>query len=84
MAVVVTDTAIKAIEDAQGFDSYILQTPIQDLKSQLALDLRRKMLIALAKQDFHHEDAKRQALVYEKYKQHEIPVRFTVKAIEFV
>lgn len=65
---------MSAIEDAQGFDSYILETPVQDLHSQLALNLRRKMLIALAKQDFHHENPNRKAKVYEKYKQFIIPV----------
>lgn len=53
----------------------ILQTPVQDLKSQLALDLRRKMLLALARKDLYHDDEKKQREVLEKYKEFIIPVR---------
>lgn len=80
MKIVVTDTAIKAIEDAQGFDNYILQTPVQDLKSQLALDLRRKMLITLATRNFQHQEEAQKKLVYEKYKEFEIPVSILTKS----
>ncbi|KAI1301416.1 39S ribosomal protein L28, mitochondrial [Halotydeus destructor] len=71
---VMTNRALDKFDEAYGFDSYILQTPVQDLKSQLALDLRRKMLIALATKDFHKDNPEKQSYILAKYKEHIIPL----------
>lgn len=74
MSVVLTDRALNLIDQHKGFDNYILETPVQDFKSKLALDLRRKMLVALAKKDFHKDNQEMQNYVQEKYKAYLIPV----------
>ncbi|RWS17969.1 39S ribosomal protein L28-like protein [Dinothrombium tinctorium] len=74
LSVVVTRRTLQLIDDAHGFDNYILRTPIQDLKSQLALDLRRKMLITLAKKDFAKDDPKRFEFIWKKYGDCAIPL----------
>ena len=68
MKVVVTNRLLNLVDQAQGFDNYILRTPIEDFKSKLALDLRRKMLVALAKRDYHHNNPDKHRYVFEKYK----------------
>lgn len=72
--VVVTEHALKQIDKCYGLDHYILRTPIQDLQSQLALTLRRKMLIALAENSYHPNDPEKAKIVYETYKDCIIPV----------
>ncbi|KAL3267412.1 hypothetical protein HHI36_011541 [Cryptolaemus montrouzieri] len=47
MSVVVTDRAISLINAHYGFDHYLLKTPACDLKSLLALRLKRKILTEL-------------------------------------
>lgn len=73
MRVTLTERTVLLINQNFGFDQYILKTPVQDLKSQLALDLRRKMLLALARKDLYHDDEKKQREVLEKYKEFIIP-----------
>uniref|UniRef100_A0A023FJ67 Putative 39s ribosomal protein n=1 Tax=Amblyomma cajennense TaxID=34607 RepID=A0A023FJ67_AMBCJ len=68
MRVTVTQRTQLLINEHYGFDFYILKTPVQDLHSQLALDLRRKMLLALARKDLYHNDEKKQKEILEKYK----------------
>lgn len=48
ISVVLTERALQLIHQNYGFDHYILKTPACDLKSLLALGLKRKML-----QDLH-------------------------------
>lgn len=73
MQVIVTGTTLRAIDKHYGFDNYILETPVQDLKSQLALDLRRMMLLALAHQDMYPDNPEKQKEIYDKYKKFIIP-----------
>ncbi|XP_061389619.1 large ribosomal subunit protein bL28m [Musca vetustissima] len=47
MSVVVTDRTIEKIHECHGFDHYLLKTPACDLRSALALTLKRKILIEL-------------------------------------
>lgn len=47
MSVVVTDRTINLIHESHGFDHYLLKTPACDLKSELALSLKRKILKTL-------------------------------------
>jgi len=74
MKITVTARLLQLVDDAQGFDNYILRTPIEDFKSQLALDLRRQMLIALAKRDYHQNNPDKHRYVLEKYKDVTLPV----------
>ena len=82
LEVTVTQNALNKIDAAFGLDNYILRTPIQDFKtSQLALDLRRKMLIALAKKSFYPNDKEKHQIIYNKYKDCELPVTIMFKTI---
>lgn len=47
LAVTVTDRTIELIHDNQGFDHYLLKSPACDLRSTLALNLKRQILIEL-------------------------------------
>ncbi|CAH8848617.1 unnamed protein product [Trichobilharzia szidati] len=49
MVIIVSETALKQIEESGGFDFYILSTPESKLKSRLGMHLKRDMLITLAK-----------------------------------
>ncbi|CAN7937068.1 unnamed protein product [Ixodes hexagonus] len=73
MRVTLTERTLLLINKNFGFDNYILKTPVQDLKSQLALDLRRKMLLALARKDLYHDNQEKQKEMLEKYKEFIIP-----------
>lgn len=44
------------------------QTPKQDLNSKLGMDLKRAMLLKLARKDFHLEDSDRREKVNKNYK----------------
>ncbi|XP_050078269.1 39S ribosomal protein L28, mitochondrial [Anopheles maculipalpis] len=48
MAVTVTDRTLAQIHDHHGFDHYLLKTPACDLRSMLAIKLKRKILEELA------------------------------------
>lgn len=73
MKIVTSPRTSRLIDENQGFDYYILKTPIQDLRSQLGYDLRRKMLLALVRKDMWTDDPKQQQFVYNKYKDYIIP-----------
>lgn len=47
MSLVVTDRTMRLVHESHGFDHYLLKTPACDLKSELALQLKRHMLQAL-------------------------------------
>lgn len=68
---VVTDRTMELIHESRGFDHYLLKTPACDLKSELALKLKRHILQALQTDCAHIVDdpAKRQRIVTE-YKQY--------------
>lgn len=70
MSVVVTDRTIDLILSHQGFDFYILQTPACDLKSELALRLKREMLLALVNKTLYMDKPEDQEKVYDKYKKY--------------
>jgi len=73
MNVTVTERTLRLIDQHCGFDHYILSTPVQDLKSQLALSIRRKMLLALVNEEKHHESEEKNKEVFEKYNKYMIP-----------
>ncbi|XP_055639274.1 39S ribosomal protein L28, mitochondrial [Toxorhynchites rutilus septentrionalis] len=47
MAVTVTDRTLDLIHDNHGFDHYLLKTPACDLRSMLAIKLKKKILVDL-------------------------------------
>ncbi|KAI9557549.1 hypothetical protein GHT06_017377 [Daphnia sinensis] len=74
MEIVVTPRTLRLVDQHYGFDNYILQTPPQDLKSNLGIKLKRTLLLALATQDFlPNNTAKREELL-KKYQKHILPV----------
>lgn len=73
MELTVTERTLRLIDQYYGFDHYILGSPVQDLKSQLAVSIRRKMLLALLNEEKYHEDEATHQEVIEKYKKYVIP-----------
>ncbi|XP_017580002.1 39S ribosomal protein L28, mitochondrial [Pygocentrus nattereri] len=73
--VTVTARALDLIDAAYGFDFYILKTPKQDLNSKFGMDLKRAMLLRLARKDteLYPDDPNQREKIYNKYKQFEIP-----------
>ncbi|KAM9853167.1 large ribosomal subunit protein bL28m [Aulostomus maculatus] len=71
----VTARTLDLIDAVYGFDFYILKTPKEDLNSKLGMDLKRAMLLRLARTDteLYPNDPKKRVEVYNKYKQFEIP-----------
>lgn len=73
--VAVTARTLDLIDAAFGFDFYILKTPKQDLNSKFGMDLKRAMLLRLARKDtdLYPSDPSRREKIYNRYKQFEIP-----------
>uniref|UniRef100_A0A1A8C6U3 Large ribosomal subunit protein bL28m n=1 Tax=Nothobranchius kadleci TaxID=1051664 RepID=A0A1A8C6U3_NOTKA len=73
--ITVTARTLNLIDAAFGFDFYILTTPKEDLNSKLGMDLKRAMLLRLARRnsDLYPNDPVKRDKVYSKYKQFEIP-----------
>lgn len=71
----VTARTMNLIDAAFGFDFYILRTPKEDLQSKLGMDLKRAMLLRLARREteLYPDDPDKREKVYSKYKQFEIP-----------
>ncbi|XP_062408323.1 39S ribosomal protein L28, mitochondrial [Sardina pilchardus] len=70
--ITVTARTLDLIDAAFGFDFYILKTPKQDLNSKLGMDLKRAMLLKLARKDLYPEDPDRREKVFKRYKPFEI------------
>ncbi|XP_035536616.1 39S ribosomal protein L28, mitochondrial isoform X1 [Morone saxatilis] len=74
--ITVTMRTLDLIDAAFGFDFYILKTSKEDLNSKLGMDLKRAMLLRLARKDteLYPNDPVKREKIYNKYKQHfEIP-----------
>lgn len=69
----VTARTLDLIDAAYGFDFYILKTPKQDLNSKLGMDLKRAMLLKLARKDMYPDDPDRREKIYKRYQQFEVP-----------
>jgi large subunit ribosomal protein L28 len=74
MLFVVTERARRLVDAAYGLDYYLLKTPEIDFGSQLALDLKRLLLIKLAKEEYHLRDGERHRYVKEKYSEFVLPL----------
>lgn len=68
MSVVLTQRALNLIHKNYGLDHYILKTPACDLQSELALKLKRKMLLALFEKNLYPQDDAKREEVYSTYK----------------
>ncbi|XP_030068890.1 large ribosomal subunit protein bL28m [Microcaecilia unicolor] len=73
--ITVTMRTLDLIDEAYGFDFYILKTPKEDLNSKLGMDLKRAMLLHLASRDprLHPNDPAKREAIYEKYKEFVVP-----------
>lgn len=78
----VTDRTIEQIHSSQGFDHYILKTPACDLRSALALRMKREILQELqAGCPSHKEQPKKQQELLKEYKQY--VEQYTAEEIEW-
>uniref|UniRef100_A0A1A9WW99 Uncharacterized protein n=1 Tax=Glossina brevipalpis TaxID=37001 RepID=A0A1A9WW99_9MUSC len=69
MSVVVTDTTLEKIHECHGFDHYLLKNPACDLRSTLALTLKRKILLELLNGcPSHADNLKQQQRLLKEYK----------------
>ncbi|XP_062872955.1 39S ribosomal protein L28, mitochondrial isoform X2 [Trichomycterus rosablanca] len=68
--ITVTARTLDLIDAAYGFDFYILKTSKQDLNSKFGMDLKRAMLLRLARKDteLYPEDPAQRGKIYSKYK----------------
>lgn len=81
MRTIITDRTIMLIHENYGFDHYLLKTPACDLKSELALRLKREILLALADKTLYPDDPIKQEEIYNKYQQY--LTAYTRKEIEW-
>jgi len=72
MEITVTVRTLDLIDEAFGFDNYILRTHEVDMCSKLGMKLKREMLLVLARKSMYPNDPAKRDAVYEKYKQFEI------------
>lgn len=71
MSMIVTDRTMSLIHESHGFDHYLLKTPACDLKSELALKLKRQILQALQTDCAHIEnDEKKRQRIVSEFKQY--------------
>jgi len=73
MAITCTLRLLDLVDDACGFDNYILNTHQVDMKSKLGMTLKREMLSALVHKTLYPDDATKREVIYERYKEHIIP-----------
>ncbi|GAB1864817.1 Large ribosomal subunit protein bL28m [Camponotus japonicus] len=70
MSVVVTNRTIRLIHENYGFDHYLLKTEACDLRSLLALRLKRQILITLADKTLYPDNPEKREEVYAKYEKY--------------
>ena len=75
-ALTCTRRALDLIEQAKGFDFYILKEHEVDLKSDIGMQLKREMLIRLAKKDtdLYPDDKEKRDTIYNRYKEFLLPL----------
>ncbi|XP_061455936.1 large ribosomal subunit protein bL28m [Rhineura floridana] len=75
LTITVTMRTLDQIDAAYGFDFYILKTSKAELCSKLGMDLKRVMLLRLARRDpsLHRDDPSKREAIYNKYKEFVIP-----------
>lgn len=70
MNIVVTQRTINLINENHGFDYYLLKTEACDLKTLLALRLKRQILLALVDKTLYPDNPEKRAEVYAKYEKY--------------
>lgn len=70
ISTIITNRTIDLINEHYGFDHYLLKTPACDLKSELAVKLKRQILIALADKTLYPDDPVKREEIYAKYKEY--------------
>ncbi|XP_015440241.1 PREDICTED: 39S ribosomal protein L28, mitochondrial [Dufourea novaeangliae] len=70
MRVVVTNRTINLIHEHYGFDHYLLKTPACDLRSELALKIKRRILLALLDKTLYPNDPAKGEEIFAKYKEY--------------
>ncbi|KAI0237973.1 39S ribosomal protein L28, mitochondrial [Lamellibrachia satsuma] len=73
MSINVTQTTLDLVDDAFGFDNYILKTSEADLRSCLGMRLKRQMLLTLVRRSMCPDDPSKAAEIAKKYQQFVIP-----------
>nr|CAG4648330.1 EOG090X0GHI [Moina brachiata] len=74
LEVTVTPRTMRLVDQHYGFDNYILETPPQDLKSNLGIKLKRALLLALAKKDFLPNNPRKKEELLAQHKTHILPL----------
>lgn len=74
MVITVTLRTMDLIDSHYGLDNYILKTDEVDLCSKLGMDLKREMLVTLAKESCYPEDPVRRQEILQKYKDFIVPL----------
>jgi len=70
---IVSDTTLDLIDACEGFDFYILQTPPQELLSDLAMRIKGELLLALADESYWPNDSEQFEMIKQKYSDYVIP-----------
>ncbi|CAH1776544.1 unnamed protein product [Owenia fusiformis] len=70
MEITVTLRTLDLIDDAYGFDHYILGTHERDLQSQLGKDLKREMIQALVNKTLYPQDEEKREKIYKRYQKY--------------
>ncbi|XP_076288965.1 mitochondrial ribosomal protein L28 [Lasioglossum baleicum] len=70
MRLVVTSRTIHLIHEHYGFDHYLLKTPACDLRSELALKIKRQILLALIDKTLYPNDSEKREEIFNKYKEY--------------
>ncbi|OON20438.1 hypothetical protein X801_03680, partial [Opisthorchis viverrini] len=73
MVIIVSETALRAIEKAGCLDAYILSTPAEQLNSRLGMHLKRDLLLHLSDPNFCSENPEKGKTLRSKYSQYIIP-----------
>lgn len=75
-ALTCTRRTLELVEAEKGFDNYILKTHEVDLKSDIGMQLKREMLIRLARKDtdLYPNDKQKQENIYNRYKSFAVTV----------
>lgn len=70
----VTMRTLDLIDDAFGLDHYILGTHERDLNSKLGMDMKRTLLVALAKKSIYPDDPEKREDILTRYAKYIIPL----------
>jgi len=73
LELLVTDRALDLIDEHYGFDFYLLKTLACDLKSLLAIKIKREILLALVRKTCYQDNPEKQQEILEKYKEFIVP-----------